>query len=192
MMEEAETSEDEEDDTLTDEELPPVASHVLHLMDAMLKVKRFVKGKSTSVQITIAEDTVWSSNTASMCMKVHAKGTAVYEPQKESLTVDDGSSVVVGEPWPSEALSCDWLLEPPLFFTARLNVTSVRQESLVTNFGAAYEEGWSEPSRFSIDLSLLLGGEQRKMFGAVLVFYSGAWVDGQGTSWQDDASRYVK
>ena len=198
LMAEVETSEDEEDDdTITDEELAPVASRVVHLTDAMFKVKRFVKGKSTVVQRTVPVDTVWSSNTASMCMKVHAKGTAVYEPQKESLSADVGSPVVVDEPRSSQAFSCDWLLETPLFFTSRVTVTSVRQESLISNFVASYEEGCSEPRRFTIDLSQLLvseigGGEQGNMFGAVLVFYPGAWVDGHCTSWQDNVSRYVK
>ena len=196
LMEEAETSEDEEDDALTDEELAPAASRVVHLTDAMLKVKRFVKGKV--VRRTVAEDIVWSSNTASMCMKVHAKGTAVYEQQNESLSADvDSSVVVVDEPRLSQAVSCDWLLEKPSLFTSRVTVTSVRQESLISNFGASYEEGCSEPRRFTIDLSQLLvseigGGEPGKMFGAMLVFYPGAWVDGHCTSWQDNASRYVK
>ena len=198
-----EASEDEEAMVIDE---TPAGDYIVNLTDAMMKSRqqqRFRKKKLAATSLKSAEETLWSANTASTCVKVHGKGAAIYEPQEEPLSEeDDRSDVNDDSVMTPVSLSCDWLVATLMCFTTQVKGSGLHQQSLVANFGEAYAEGRSQPRRFVVDLSRLIrrstdgersiGGKmQEKMHDVLLLFCPGGLVDGCGDSLHD-ASRYVR
>ena len=200
-----EASEDEED-MVTDN--APTRTCIIDLTEAVMKSKQqknLRKKKTTVTKEASVNYTVWSANTASICVKIHGKGTAIYEPQEESSSENDDESVdsdvsVASSSQIPVSLSSDWLPSTPTTFISRVKGPSLHRESLVVNFGEAHKEGQSLPRRFSVDLSRLIArstdgtsgvGGEVPVPDVVLVFCPGGVINGCQDSLYA-ASRHVR
>ena len=200
-----EASEDEEE-MVTDK--ASAQTCIIDLTEAMVKSKlqkNLRKKKTTVIKVASVNHTLWSANTASTCVKIHGKGTAIYEPQEESSSENDDESVdsdgsVASSSQIPASLSADWLPSTPTSFISRVEELSLHRESLVVNFGEAYKEGQSLPRTFSVDLSRLIARSTDGKSGLVgevpvpdvaFVFCPGGVINGCQDSLHT-ASRYVR
>ena len=200
-----EASEDEEE-LVTDN--APTRTCIIDLTEAVMKSKQqknLRKKKTTVTKQASVNHTLWSANTASTCVKIHGKGAAIYEPQEEAASENDDESVdsdvsVASSSQIPVSLSSDWLPSTPTSFISRVKGPSLHRESLVVNFGEAYNEGQSLPRRFSVDLSRLIArstdgtsgvGGEVPVPDVVLVFCPGSVVNGCQHS-LPTASHYVR
>ena len=148
--------------------------------------------RTHSVNRANADGTHWSANTAAPLLKVHGKGTAIYEPRGTVSDVGEDSEVesLHESPFPR----CFTPSPRSSSLVCRLRADGLDPAHLADLYGQHYAEGRCRPRRFTVNVAWLHAtrtsqGGAAKGREVVLVFCIGRKVNRR--SWVTDENSSV-
>ncbi|KAK2189863.1 hypothetical protein NP493_95g04023 [Ridgeia piscesae] len=185
---------DTDDEQLTCEETLTSRTYDYDLTAAFTKHHQRTENhpRTHSVNRANADGTHWSANTAAPLLKVHGKGTAIYEPRGTVSDVGEDSEVesLHESPFPR----CFTPSPRSSSLVCRLRADGLDPAHLADLYGQHYAEGRCRPRRFTVNVAWLHATQTSQCGAAkgrevVLVFCIGRKVNRR--SWVTDENSSV-
>ena len=186
-----------DDEQLTCEETITGRTYDYDLTAAVTKHHQRTENHSQtqSMNCANADGTHWSANTAAPLLKVHGKGTAIYEPRDTTFDggEDDDEDSIVESLHESPFPRCFTPSPRSSSLVCRLRADGLDPAHLTDLYGRHYAEGSCRPRRFTVNVAWLHAtrttqGGRAKGREAVLVFCVGRKVNRRSWVTDEDSS----